>query len=247
MTATHRRGTWLLRRPSEEAVARVFCFPYSGVGASMYGRWPARTGDVELCPVQLPGRENRIREPHFGSYERLAVAVVDGLGPYLDRPFGLFGHCAGALVAFAVALELERAGLPGARCLFVSSQVAPHVGPYGSFLGMTDDQLRTALARFVEAVGGRPQPDLLDLGMETLRPDVAANRAYRLPAPARLACAVHAIGWREDEEILPAQMTGWAEYAAGEQFRSTVLDGGHYAFLDAPDGLLAAFELGLAR
>jgi hypothetical protein len=60
----HDTGTsrWFLREPSAESGARLFCLPYSGCGASMYRRWPRFLGDIEVCPVQFPGRENRFRE-----------------------------------------------------------------------------------------------------------------------------------------------------------------------------------------
>lgn len=66
----------------------------------MFNAWPARFGaddGIEVCAVQLPGRENRMREPHYGTYEELAGHLVEALTPYLDRPFAFFGHCAGSL------------------------------------------------------------------------------------------------------------------------------------------------------
>ena len=88
-----RPSRWLLRNPSPDSAARVFCLPYSGCGASMYHRWPRFLGDVEVCPVQLPGRENRLREPSAETYQELAERLIPALRPQLDRPFALFGHC----------------------------------------------------------------------------------------------------------------------------------------------------------
>src|SRR5262245_61029676 len=115
MTSTplpRRPPRWLLRRPSADAAARVFCFPHSGVGASMYHRWPRRIGSIEVCLIQRPARENRIREPHYETYEALASALADYLPPYLDKPFGFFGHCGGALPGVELAHQLHAAGLP---------------------------------------------------------------------------------------------------------------------------------------
>lgn len=244
VTAENRR--WLLRRPSPDAPARLFCFPYSGTGAAMYNRWPERVGPVEICPVQLPGRENRIRERHYGTYEQLAERVVDGLGPYLDRPFGFFGHCGAALPAVAAILELERTGGPPPSALFVSSQVAPHDGPFGRFLQLGPEELRAELARLVVEMGGIVQADALDLGLEILQADIAANQRYRVAPPVRLHTDVYAIGWSGDHEIRPDQMTGWSEWAEDGRFTATVLDGGHHAFLGAPAALTELVRRGLA-
>ncbi|GAB3885997.1 hypothetical protein GCM10029964_049570 [Kibdelosporangium lantanae] len=127
---------WFLTSLSPDADTRLFCFPYSGCGASMYRAWPRRLGGTEVVPLQLPGRENRMREPHYGTYEKLAAALVADIGPYLDRPYALFGHCGGALPAAETASQLAAAGLPLPTRLYVSSQVAPQDGPYGRYLGL---------------------------------------------------------------------------------------------------------------
>src|SRR5260370_12370806 len=145
MSTVQKRTRMLLRSPKDDVPARLFCFPYSGIGASMYSKWPARIGDTEVCPVQLPGRENRIREPHYQTYELLAEQVAEELSPYFDRPFGFFGHCGGALPVFAATLHLARQQSPTPACLFVSSQVAPPDGPSRRFLRMTTRALPAKL------------------------------------------------------------------------------------------------------
>ncbi|MGW4109758.1 thioesterase II family protein [Actinosynnema sp. NPDC004786] len=242
MSSPPRRGRWLLRRPDPDAAARLFVFPYSGLGASMYARWPARVGSMEVCAVQPPGRENRIREPHYGGYTDLAEAAVPPLLPYLDRPFAFFGHCGGALAAFATAVRLHETGGPAPTVLFMSSQVAPHDGPYGRFLSMTDAELGAELAGLTRAMGGDPDPDMIDLGLGVLRADIGANQRYRLDEPMTLSSAVCAVGWADDVEIRPEQMGGWREYAPDGRFSAPVLAGGHHAFLSAPDHLVTELD-----
>lgn len=237
---------WLLRRPSQDAPARIFCFPYAGVGASMYVAWPARVGPAEICLLQLPGRENRLREPHYGDYESLADDLVEHLLPHLDRPFAFFGHCSGALPGYATTLRLMDAGLPTPATLFVSSEVAPHQGPYSRFLAMTDEQLRLELAELVQTMGGTPDPDLIALGVGVLRADVEANRRFRLAEPVVVPSRITAIGWRDDYEITAGQMDGWADCARPDRFRQVTLPGSHYAFLSAPQTLLAELAADMA-
>nr|WP_225955258.1 thioesterase domain-containing protein [Kibdelosporangium phytohabitans] len=234
-----------MRRPADDCAARVFCFPYSGLGASMFTQWPRRIGDIEICLVQPPGRENRIKHPHYGTYEQLAEEVADGLAPYFDRPFGFFGHCGGALAGFATALLLAQRDGPTPDCVYISSQVAPHDGPYGRFLGMTDDELAVELADLTRAMGGEPQPDILALSLRVLRADITANQRYHLAEPVVLPGELRAIGWSEDREIRPAQMDGWPAYAAPDRFHRTVLAGTHHEFLKAPLALQAELAAGL--
>lgn len=237
---------WLLRTPSADAAARLFCFPYSGVGASLYSRWPDRVGPAEICRIQLPGRENRVREEHFGTYEGLADELVEALLPYLDRPFGFFGHCGGALAAFATAHRLAELGLPVPDQFFVSSQVAPHEGPYGRYLSMDETELRKEMERLTRLMGAEPVPDLIDLGLGVMTADLAANRAYRTPEPVVLPTRIRLLGWRDDREVDPELMTGWAACAPAGQCERKVLPGDHHAFLRAPGPLVDELTEGMA-
>lgn len=203
----------------------------------MYDRWPRCFGDIEVCPLQPPGRQNRIREPHYGTYVKLAAELVDQLAPYLDRPFAFFGHCSGALPGVEVTRRLADVGLPLPRRVFASAQVAPHDGPYGSFLRMNRTELREELATIIVNLGGQPTAALLDMGLELMVKDVEANRQYVVPGPVDLPCGVTAIGWSGDTVIPAGLMGGWRATAADH--REVVLDGGHFAFLDAPPTLLA--------
>jgi surfactin synthase thioesterase subunit len=213
----------------------------------MYHSWPAHTGSVEICPVQLPGRENRIREPHFGTYEELAKNLAEGLEPYLDRPFGFFGHCGGALAAFAVTRRLEQDGQALPSCLFVSSQVAPHEGPFGRFLDMDDEGLRGELRILTIALHGKPSEDGIELSLSVLKADLTANRAFRDDVPGRLSAHLHSICWRDDVEIEPGRMSGWQEYGAPDGYFRTILVGGHHTFLNGPVVLLDVFKRGFVR
>ncbi|MFF1293379.1 MULTISPECIES: thioesterase II family protein [unclassified Streptomyces] len=239
MPSTRRPNKMLLRPPKQDSTARLFCFPYSGLGASMYNKWPDRVGDIEICRIQPPGRENRIREPHYGTYEELAEQTVEALLPHFDRPFAFFGHCGGALPGFATALHLANSGLPTPRTLFVSSQVAPHIGPFGRFLEMTNTELAVELAELTRSMGGTPTPDMIQMSLRVLRADVTANQKYHLAAPVPLPCEIRVIGWREDQEIRPDQMKEWSAYTDAGKYTDTLLEGGHHAFLDAPAELLA--------
>jgi surfactin synthase thioesterase subunit len=245
MSTAAKRTKMLLRPARDEMPARLFCFPYSGMGASMYAKWPPKIGDAEVCLIQLPGRENRIREPHYRTYELLAEQVAEELAPYFDRPFGFFGHCGGALPAFATTLHLARHQSAVPVCLFVSAQVAPHDGPYGRFLHLSDSELAEELAQLTRAKGGEPKPDVIEMNVRVMRADLTANQNYTLAAPVELPSQVRAIGWEEDSEIRPDQMSGWSAYAPPGGFHWTALHGGHYALTEAPGELIAELAAGM--
>ncbi|MET9496626.1 alpha/beta fold hydrolase [Streptomyces sp. NPDC006552] len=228
---------WFVRPRSADPAARLFCFPFSGSGASAFSAWPQALGDVEICPVQFPGRENRLGHPHYGTYENLAAALAEALEPLLDRPFAFFGHCAGALPAYETALRLAAHGLPGPDRLFVSGQPAPHDAARDRMLALSEPELRAEVAGFVRGRGIEPRPDMVDLGLSVLLRDHAAARAYRRPEPAPVGCPVVVLHWRDDPDVSLDALQGWRRYADTVDFR--VIDGGHYDFMDAPDDLRA--------
>jgi surfactin synthase thioesterase subunit len=212
----------------------------------MYRQWPGRLGGLEICAIQLPGRENRLRERPHETYQALAADVIEAIEPFLDRPFGFFGHCGSALSGYEIAAQLTRRGGPTPTCVFVSSEVAPQDGPYGSFLAMDDRELAGQVRRLFRQMGREPQDDLVELCLSVMRADVDANARYRMPEPLRLPCRVSAIGWKDDVDIKADQMTGWRE-CGQTVFR--LLNGSHFTFLQAPADLRAVLlaDMGLPQ
>lgn len=234
--STAATSPWFVRPQTVDHPARIFCFPYSGSGASAFSAWPAAIDDVEVCPVQFPGRESRLAEPHYGTYENLAAGLVESLKPRLDRPFAFFGHCAGALPAFETVIGLAEMGLPGPECLFVSGQPAPHDAAGDRMLAMTESELRAEVESFVRSRGIAPRPDMIDMGLAVLLRDHAAARAYRRAEPVTVRCPIVVLHWRDDPDVSLDRLEGWRRYSDAVDIR--VVDGGHHDFMNAPDELL---------
>lgn len=86
--------------PAPASWVRLFCLPHAGGSASLFRTWQAELGqDIEVCPVQLPGRENRLREPPLRALPDVIAPLVDVLAKHTDKPYALFGHSMGALLA----------------------------------------------------------------------------------------------------------------------------------------------------
>lgn len=80
---------WIpFRKPDPKARLRLFCFPYAGAGALIFRKWSdGLPRDIEVCPIQLPGRGTRLTEPPFTKLPCLIEALVRALDPLLDKPF----------------------------------------------------------------------------------------------------------------------------------------------------------------
>lgn len=228
------RPLWLLRRPSDTAETVLFCLPYLGTGASLFYRWPRLFGTVEVCPVQLPGRETRLRENPYTSHESLAGELAEGLLPFIDRPFAFFGHCASAYIAFETCLRLVEGGGPTPARLFVSSMVPPHEAPDAPVLKLDEDGLVSLVRNMMMSRGVEPIPEMLDMAVEAMRSDLAAYGKYRPQRGRGPGCHMTVFGWSGDTYVPHLTTRGWSEYG---QVRNVLLEGDHWSFLDAPEGL----------
>lgn len=237
-SGTRPSSPWVLSEPDPDVPIRLFCFPYSGCGASMFQRWPRRRGDIEFIPLQFPFRENRTREPHYGTYERLADSLVPGISQYLDRPYAFFGHCGGVLPAYESALRTVELGLRPPACFVASSQVVPHRGPHGRFLRLTVAELDAEIRTLMRRMSGRETfpEELVEIVREVLVADVEANKKYAKPAPAPIPSRIVAVGWDRDVEVPSELMDAWTECADAVEI--VLLQGDHYSFLDASDPLM---------
>lgn len=249
---SHRPTPWLLREPLADTEARIFCLPYSGTGASSFRRWPLRLGAVEVCPVQPPGRENRLREPAHQQVEALASEAADGLAEHLDRPYAIFGHCTGALLAHALAVRLEERDVRPPARLFVSSSRVPHWPPSSRYRppqpgltgvyhpSLSDEQLADEVRRVARVLGqDELLPELVPLAVRVLRRDVEMCFRYAPPRPQPVRCPISAICWRDDSDVGPEDMRAWDGYGV---VRHHLIDGDKLTYLAAPPALVDTLE-----
>lgn len=227
---------------------RLFCFPYGGGGASIYRQWQLfLPDDVELCLVNLPGREARFSEAPFCQVGPMAAALAGAIEPLLDRPAVFFGHCMGALAAFELARELRRNGQRQPTRLLVSGRTAPQIAHAGPFLHALGDADLTLQLR---AMGGTPEALLGNAGLmralaPMLRADFSVTENYVYGDEAPLPCPIDAFGGAEDAFVTAAQLDAWRVQTTA-QCSSQIFPGGHF-FLNAErERLLAAVVAKLA-
>jgi medium-chain acyl-[acyl-carrier-protein] hydrolase len=222
---------WVIRfRERPQARLRLFCLPYAGGGASVYHGWAVDLpSHVEVCAVQLPGREGRYGERLFTDVHALVAPLCDGIAPFLDRPFALFGHSLGAVLAYETAVALVRGRAPSPMALFVSGHRAPGLPPTRH--PIHDLPEREFLAELQRLNGVPPElfedRELLDLVLPQLRADFRMAETYAPSPPDKLTCAIVALGATEDDRVSRATLEPWRELTTGP-FQLTMLPGDHF-------------------
>jgi surfactin synthase thioesterase subunit len=225
-----------LHRPLATARARIFAFPHAGGGASAFTRLRAALAahDVELCPLQPAGRENRWGDAPSESVEAMALEFADAIGGLPSLPFALLGHSFGGLVAYATASVLQARG-----------HVASHFIASGSAAPQTEreaiDHLdKAAFRQKMLGLGGIPDlilqdEDLYAMFEAGIRHDMRLGSA----AAARssgfvLSCPVTVYCGSEDRAASPASAGAWQKVAS-RPIGLRVFEGGHFFLYADPE------------
>lgn len=227
---------------------RLYCFPYSGAGASAYRRWgESLPAGVEVVPVELPGRETRFGEPPFDRMGPLVEALGRELPIPEGAPFALFGHSLGALVAFELARRVRRSSGALPVHLFVSACRAPHLPRrHPAVYDLPEPAFRDAL----RAIGGTPgeileNEELMEIVGPVIRADYAVCDTYRYVPDEPLDCPLSAFGALDDPIVAPSELEGWKEHTRGP-FRLRLLPGGHLFLREQRNLILRALTTDLS-
>ena len=209
---------WVSRRDLEGNGMRLFCLPHAGSGAAAFYRWKRLLpGGVQVCPVLLPGREIRLAERARLRVNEIVDGLMEELGGDLGRPYAVFGHSMGALLAYEWVRRIAAEGLPRPTRLIVSGRDAPHHPAAQRSLHRLED------VAFVEALGkkygGLPEGFLEDVELREvflpiLRADLEVVETYEFAAGERLASPVMGFAGTRDQSVSEAGLSAWAELTA---------------------------------
>ncbi len=232
---------WIpFRNESAVVRCRLFVFPHAGGNAAIYR--PLRRlmpPEIDLCPVDLPGRAARFDERPLTSMSALMEHLYHVLQPLMTVPFGFFGHSVGAWIAYEATQHLHAVDGRTAINLFVSGRGSPKRASAHppSTRQWSDADLLAILRRF----GGTPAavmqcPELISALLPALRADLALVEGYAVDPGRRVACQITAFGGADDVSH-SGFLESWGDFTRGK-FRTCIFPGGHFYFL-AGAGALA--------
>lgn len=210
---------------------RLFCFPYAGGSSQIFRSWSNHLPtNIEVCPVELPGRGSRFREAAFTKLIPLVEAITQNIRPHLDdKPFAFFGHSMGALVSFEVARYLRRNYKLSPVHLFVSGRRAPqlpdlnppiHALPEPEFLQKLRHYNGTPEAVLQNA-------ELLQLVLPIVRADFEAIETYIYVKEPPLDCPIATLGGLQDGSVSCYELEEWRNQTNND-FSLKMLPGAHF-------------------
>ncbi|MAT97960.1 MAG: putative thioesterase [Anaerolineaceae bacterium] len=222
-------------RPNDSAVLRLFCLPHAGGGAGSYRDWVAGLApEVEVVPVQLPGRETRFFERPFTTITPLLDALSEALRPFLDKPFAFFGHSLGALIAFELVRRLQSDGVVS-KHLFVSGYSAPHLPDKLPPMHHLDDAQFVAALQDLDTMPTAvlENEELLTLLLPLLRADFAIYEQYQFQVGEPIACPLTILGGKSDPLVPPKMLLPWHEHTT-QPGEVHLFDGSHFYLHEEP-------------
>ena len=216
--------------PSPLARLRLFCLPFAGGGALFYRSWPAELpNSIEVCSVQLPGRERRLREKPIRRLEVLVHALAEALSGELATPFMLFGHSMGALLCFELARKFRRDKSPEPVHLFLSGRIAPHLPDPRPPIHRLPEQ---EFVRELQRLGGTPREvlessELMEMMIPMLRADFEIYETYTHQPEPPLSCPISAYGGLQDPDHDRQGIEAWRQHTHGS-FHLQMFPGAHF-------------------
>ncbi|WP_167594378.1 thioesterase II family protein [Corallococcus coralloides] len=227
-----------------QASCRLLCFNSAGTGATVFRQWDrASEPALNVVGIQLPGREGRFAEPPARDVRVLTEQLGPSLVPLLDRPFALFGHSYGALVAFELARWLRRHGLPAPLHLFVAGRPAPQLPyAYRKTYDLPDAEFIDVLRQY----GGTRENILADAKalrffLPIIRADLEANTLYAYREEPPFTCGITAMRGVEDPVCEEGPLLAWREQTQGA-FEHVPFAGAHFFHVQAAEPLLRQVE-----
>ncbi|MBL8149020.1 MAG: thioesterase [Blastocatellia bacterium] len=227
MTNPSANGWFLKHNIKPHAKLRLFCLPYAGSGATIFRPWLNRFSDLEIIPVQYPGRENRIREPLLKNILGLANLLAENI--YCDKPFALFGHSMGALLAFELAHRLRALNKMAPEWLFLSASCHPSFRKKVKQSYLLSDK---ELVEELSTLNGTPRQvleneELMQLVLPIIRADFEAVQTYKPSSSLPLDIPITVFGGYQDNEITEESLEGW-QVETRKSFNRKMFTGDHF-------------------
>ncbi|MFO0757911.1 MAG: alpha/beta fold hydrolase [Byssovorax sp.] len=240
---------WLpFRRPKPAARLRLFCFPYASGGASLYRAWAAGLpADVEVCAVQLPGREGRIAETPITKMTEMVPKVADALAPHLDLPFVLFGHSMGSIIAFELCRELRRRKAAMPLHLIASGCHSPDLPDRDVIHDKPDEVILAHLGTFGGTSAAALQnPELMAMVMPLIRADGSITETYVFTEEEPLDLPLTVFGGELDPKATRETIEAWRPHSKGP-VTIEYFPGDHFFLNSHRDQVIAAVSRAIRR
>lgn len=219
---------------------RLIIFPYAGGSASVFKQWGnSLSTDIEICSIQLPGREDRYQEKPFTEIESYIKEFSGYFQGLSDLPFVFFGHSLGALFCYEVCRYLEKNDLPLPLHVFISGASPPRKFETNEIKEYNDEELKKELI----SLNGIPEEfkkneNLLKLFLPVIRSDIALLETYDYKDDYKFSMPISVFGGALDRSVPVADLQEWNRLS-DDYCKIYTFTGDHFFIFSEQDKLLS--------
>lgn len=208
----------------------LICFSYAGGSASYFAPWgrclPEGFG---MIPILYPMRELRSGEDMPETAEELAAQIVGEAREIFEKPFIIYGHCTGAVIAYETACLLKKECGLTAELFVASSEPSPRMTKINPMtLEMSDEEfIEYAISLKLLDRTMTENKDFMDYYFSCFKSDFLLHQRYD-PAGKETPLECPVIALRGNDDILSNDeiIIDWKNYTDDFTFRK--FDGEHF-------------------
>lgn len=210
---------------------KLFCIPYAGGSSIIFNSWKEKFSgtNVEVIPLELPGRGNRFSEPLSNSMDDAINDIFYSIKNQSLTKYAIFGHSLGGLIGYHVARKIILEQMTRPLHIFFSGVGAPQIKEEKKhYETMSDEKFKEELI----VLGGTPPsffeyPELVDLFTPILKSDFIlaesdVNYCENTPLPFNISVFLGS-----DDELTHEQCSAWQENTS-KSCTIYFLKGGHF-------------------
>jgi len=223
---------WLtVQKANKDADKLLFLFHDAGGSIRLFENWETHIDhSTVLITIQLPGRDDRTNEPLMNNLNPLLEELLPLMNEKIgNKPFFIYGHSMGGLMAFEAARRLQHQYGKHAQELIVSG--TPCLKGYENHFvnnifaqNYSDEQLLSLI------ISSESDLDINKSGVKELvkmlRNDFELIHGYRYNDMPALNCKITAIHAKEDDRVDVEKVKLW-QSETHHDFSLIVVDGGH--------------------
>lgn len=215
----------------------LYCFPYAGAGASAFRNWQSVLPDnIKVCAIQLPGREERIKEKPYLDMEILA----DDLSNVILKKrndYIMFGHSMGTKILYEVERRLENKG-KSAKLAIISAGRVPHITETNPIYNLPQQKFKEGVIKF----NGMPKEilenkDLFEFFIPVLRADFTLDESYTSKNFSVLNSPIFALWGTNDKSADLEEILKWRQYTNSD-FCEQSFEGEHFFIKEKESNVL---------
>ncbi|NFP92083.1 thioesterase II family protein [Clostridium sporogenes] len=165
----------------------LFCLPYAGASSmGIYYKWNDMIDPlINVIPLELPGRGERISEPLISSMEELVDYLYDEFYNYLvemndNEDYAFIGHSMGTTIIYELIRRIQDSNLKNPIHVFFSGRYPPNFPEPKNIHNLSDTEFKNEIISY----GGVPKElidndILLDFFIPQLKTDYTAIENYK--------------------------------------------------------------------